>query len=102
MSNYFLFFSGGRAVIGLHIFFSLINTLYIPYAIIYFVDRVYLMCSTNPACSYLDFTDYLTDEIIVMIFSCLLHIPFWFMLLRVFDVKKAGGRASDAFQFLKV
>ncbi|EEB12939.1 predicted protein [Pediculus humanus corporis] len=95
-----MFRIGGRAVIGLHTFFSLVNTLYVPYAVIYFVDRVYIMCSMNPACNYLVFSDYLTDEIIIMIFSSLLHIPFWFLMLRIVDVKKSGGKISEAFQFL--
>lgn len=89
-------------MIGLHTFFSLVNTLYLPYAVIYFVDRVYIMCSMNPACNYLVFSDYLTDEIIIMIFSALLHIPFWFLMLRVVDVKKSGGKVSEAFKFLLV
>ncbi|KAK6641556.1 hypothetical protein RUM44_013268 [Polyplax serrata] len=95
-----MFRIGGRAVIGLHAFFSLVNTLYVPYAVIYFVDRVYIMCSMNPACNYLVFSDYMTDEIIIMIFSSLFHIPFWFLMLRIVDVKKTGGKVSEAFKFL--
>ncbi|CAG2054714.1 unnamed protein product [Timema podura] len=91
---------GGRAVFTLHVLFSLLNTMYIPYAIIYYVDRVHLMCRVNSACTNLTIVDYLTDEIIVMLFAILIHIPIWFFILLVLDVKKSGGRTSDVFKYL--
>lgn len=42
---------GGKAAFVLHIFLSLFNTMYIPYAIVYYVQRVYLMCTVNSICS---------------------------------------------------
>nr|CAD7408080.1 unnamed protein product [Timema cristinae] len=74
--------------------------MYIPYAIIYYVDRVHLMCRVNSACTNLTIVDYLTDEIIVMLFAILIHIPLWFFILLVLDVKKSGGRTSDVFKYL--
>jgi ATP-binding cassette subfamily A (ABC1) protein 5 len=93
---------GGRAALALHVVFSLINTTYLPYAIVYFVDRVYLMCRVNSACTNLTFADYLTDEIIVMLVSSLLQIPILLYVLLVLDIKKSGGRASDFFKHFMV
>lgn len=40
----------------------------------------------------------MTDEIIVMLVGILIHIPFWFFMLLVIDIKKSGGRVRDAFK----
>ncbi|XP_049766661.1 cholesterol transporter ABCA5-like isoform X1 [Schistocerca cancellata] len=95
-----MFRIGGRAALALHVVFSLLNTMYIPYAVVYFVDRVHLMCSVNSACNYLTVGDYLTEEVIVMLVGILLHIPFWFFVLLILDVRKSGGRTSDVFKYL--
>lgn len=97
-----LLMSGGRAAMALHVVFSLLNTMYIPYAVVYFVDRVHLMCRVNLACTNLTFADYFTDEIIVMLVGILLHIPIWFFVLLILDIKKSGGRASDVFKHFLV
>jgi ATP-binding cassette subfamily A (ABC1) protein 5 len=94
--------SGGRAALALHVVFSLLNTMYLPYAVVYFVDRVYLMCRVNLTCTNLTFADYLTDEIIVMLVSSLLQIPILFFVLLILDIKKSGGRASDVFKHFLV
>lgn len=97
-------FAGGKAAFILHILFSLLNTMYIPYAIIYYVQRVYLMCKHSGACSStnLSLTDYMTDEIVVMLVGILVHIPFWFFVLMVVDIKKSGGKVSEAFKIFQV
>ncbi|KAJ8921257.1 hypothetical protein NQ315_013729 [Exocentrus adspersus] len=92
---------GGKAAFILHILFSLLNTMYIPYAIVYYVQRVYIMCSVNVACTELTLADYVTDEIIVMVVGILVHIPFWFFMLLIIDIKKSGGKVRDAFKFIK-
>ncbi|PSN57079.1 ATP-binding cassette sub-family A member 5 [Blattella germanica] len=89
---------GGRAALALHIVFSLLNTMYLPYAVVYYVDRVHLMCQVNKACTHLSLPDYMTHEIIVMLVGILLHIPIWFFILLILDIKKSGGRASDVFK----
>lgn len=86
----------------MHIIFSLLNTMYIPYAIVYYVQRVYLMCKVNSACTDLTIADYMTDEIIVMVVGMLVHIPFWFFILMVLDIKKSGGKVSDVFKIFRV
>lgn len=65
--------------------------MYIPYALVYFVDRIYIGCSLTS----LSFINYMTEEIIVMIISVVLHIPIWSVCLRVVDIKKNGGRITD-------
>ena len=97
-----LLMSGGRAAVALHVVFSLLNTMYIPYAVLYFVDRVYMMCRVNLACTNLTVADYVTDEIIVMLVGIVIHIPIWFFVLLILDIKKSGGKASDVFKHFLV
>lgn len=40
----------------------------------------------------------MSEEIIVMIVSVLIHIPVWALCLRIVDIKKNGGKLND---FLK-
>jgi ATP-binding cassette subfamily A (ABC1) protein 5 len=84
-----------KATIALHYVLSIFNPMYIPYALIYFVDRIYIACSISNACSNLTIANYMTEEIIVILASSLLHIPVWSVCLRVVDVKKNGGRVRD-------
>ncbi|XP_043254267.1 ABC transporter A family member 1-like isoform X1 [Colletes gigas] len=88
----------GTAAFVLHVIFSLLNTLYVPYAAVYYVERVHLMCSINAACHHLTMSDYLTTEIILMAFGVLLHCPVWFFVLLLLDIKKSGGNVSDIFK----
>ncbi|XP_012225217.1 cholesterol transporter ABCA5-like isoform X2 [Linepithema humile] len=90
---------GGTAAFALHIVFSLLNSMYVPYAAVYYVDRVYLMCSINAACHHLTMSDYLTTEIILMAVGVLLHCPLLFFLLLLLDIKKSGGNVSDFFKY---
>ncbi|XP_036138839.1 ABC transporter A family member 1 [Monomorium pharaonis] len=89
---------GGIASFVLHVVFSLLNSMYVPYAAVYFVDRVYLMCSINAACNYLTMSDYLTKEIIALAFGAMLQCPIWFLLLILLDINKSGGNVSDTFK----
>ncbi|XP_029731356.2 cholesterol transporter ABCA5-like [Aedes albopictus] len=86
-----------KAAFALHFVFSLINPMYIPYATVYFVDRVYIACQLSSACAELSMAHYMTEEMIVMACGCLLHIPIWAFCLRVSDVMKSGGRLRDLF-----
>lgn len=95
-------FLGGTAAFALHVVFSLLNTMYVPYAAVYYVDRVHLMCSINTACQHLTMSDYLTTEIIIMGVGVLLHCPVWFFVLLLLDIKKSGGNISDLFKYFIV
>ncbi|XP_071448970.1 cholesterol transporter ABCA5-like [Hetaerina americana] len=88
-------------VFGLHVFLSLVDPMYIPYAIVYFVNRVYVSCEVNAACAALSFSDYATDEILVILVSTIFHAPVCLLLLVVLDVRKGGGRVSDIFAYFK-
>ncbi|XP_046734287.1 cholesterol transporter ABCA5-like isoform X1 [Diprion similis] len=90
---------GGTAAFALHVVLSLLNTMYVPYAAVYYVDRVHLMCSINAACHHLTMSDYLTTEIILMAVGVILHIPIWFIILVMLDIKKTGGNISDALKY---
>ncbi|XP_017752415.1 PREDICTED: ATP-binding cassette sub-family A member 2-like [Eufriesea mexicana] len=87
------------ATFALHVIFSLLNTLYVPYAAVYYVERVHLMCSINAACHHLTMSDYLTTEIILMAFGVLLHCPVWFFVLLLLDIKKSGGNVRDILKY---
>lgn len=76
--------------------------MYMPYAAVYYVERVHLMCSINAACHHLTMSDYFTTEIIVMALGVVLHIPLWFFILLLLDIKKSGGKISDFFKYYLV
>ncbi|XP_011632974.1 uncharacterized protein LOC105424434 [Pogonomyrmex barbatus] len=77
---------------------SFLNSMYVPYAAVYYVDRVHLMCSINAACHYLAMSDYLTMEIILLAFGALVQCPIWFFVLLLLDINKSGGNVSDIFK----
>lgn len=91
-----------KAAIALHYVFSLLNPMYIPYAAIYFVDRVYVSCRLSSACAELSLSNYMTEEVIVMALGAILHIPIWALILRIVDIRKSGGKVRDAFRSKKV
>lgn len=84
-----------KATIVLHYVFSIFNPMYIPYALVYFVDRIYIACNLSSACANLSFINYMSEEIIVMIVSVIIHIPVWALCLRIVDIKKNGGKLND-------
>uniref|UniRef100_A0AAR5Q584 ABC transporter domain-containing protein n=1 Tax=Dendroctonus ponderosae TaxID=77166 RepID=A0AAR5Q584_DENPD len=92
---------GKTFALVLHCVFSLTNTMYIPYSIVYYIQRVYLLCNVNLACDRLTLASYCTPEIGVLLAGMIINIPLWFVLLRIVDIKKSGGRARDAFNFLR-
>ncbi|XP_074040228.1 cholesterol transporter ABCA5 [Leptinotarsa decemlineata] len=95
-----MFLSGKTAFI-LHVVFSFLNTMYLPYAMIYYVQRVDVMCQQYLGCTEITLSSYFTSEIIVMLVGVLIHIPFWFFFLLVIDIKKSGGKLRDIFKATK-
>lgn len=87
----------GKVAVVLHTTFSIFVPMYIPYAVIYFVGRVSIICRMNPNCLHVTAWDYMNTEIIIMFISVLIHIPVFFCLLVVLDIWKSGGRVSDIF-----
>lgn len=84
-----------KATITIHYVLSILNPMYIPYALIYFVDRIYIACSISSACANLSIINYMTEEIVVVLLSSVLHIPIWWIGLQIADIKKSGGRVRD-------
>lgn len=76
----------------LHALFALVCPVYLPYAAVYFVDRVYVACRLSNACAALRLADYMTGEVLVMVAGALLHVPVWWMALRLMDEWKTGAR----------
>lgn len=97
-----------KAALALHYVFSLLNPMYIPYAAVYFVDRVYISCRLSSACAEISLTNYMTEEVIIMGVGAILHIPIWALCLRIVDIRKSGGKVRDVFHtkavslFLKI
>lgn len=89
---------GRTASFALHVVFSLLNSMYVPYAAVYYVDRVHLMCSINAACHYLSMSDYLTTEILLLAVGVVLQCPIWFFVLLLLDNSKSGGNVGDFFK----
>ncbi|XP_045466962.1 cholesterol transporter ABCA5-like [Harmonia axyridis] len=87
---------GGNVSFILHTIFSLTNIMYMPFAIIYYVQRVYIMCEHNSACGELGVTDYLTNEIVLMLVGIFISMPLYFFVLVVLDIQKGGGKVGDA------
>ena len=53
-------------------------------------------------CNNLTFNDYMTPEIIAIIVALFVHIPLYFGLLVIIDIKYSGGSLQDALFFFKV
>lgn len=78
------------------------NTMYIPYGAVYYIQRVYQMCTEYRGCTTVTLVDYMTHEIIIMIVGVVLHLPIWFFVLIIADIVKSGGKVSDAFKIFHV
>lgn len=103
ISNIYIFdLAGPDVVYIMHYVFSLVNPMYIPYAAVYFVDRVYISCSLINTCSKVTMADYITEPLLVLFFASILHIPIWMLCLRIIDVRKSGGGKSDIFSGMMV
>ena len=51
-------------------------------------------------CDQLNFGDYIGDPDIYSLFlACFFHLVLWFVVLKIVDVVKDGGKASSAFSF---
>ncbi|XP_068227005.1 cholesterol transporter ABCA5-like [Palaemon carinicauda] len=80
-----------------HIALTILIPHYIPFGILYYVNRVYIICSADPTCSIPEASDYLNTEIIIMFIMILVDIPLYYILLRLADALKLGGNWKEAF-----
>ncbi|CAK1589994.1 unnamed protein product [Parnassius mnemosyne] len=83
---------GNDIAFYLHLVFSFLDVMYIPYAIIYYVDRVYLTCNLRGLCTTPELWSYFTAEVWVLIAAMLLHVPICGAALLAADRLKSGGR----------
>ncbi|XP_063368836.1 cholesterol transporter ABCA5-like [Cydia amplana] len=86
------FTRGNDVAFWLHLIFSFLNVLYIPYAIIYYVDRVYVTCNLRGLCTTPALWSYFTAEIWVLIVAMVFHVPVCGAALLAADRLKSGGR----------
>ncbi|CAH0713455.1 unnamed protein product, partial [Brenthis ino] len=83
---------GSNIAFYLHLVFSFLDVMYIPYAIIYYVDRVYVTCNLRGLCTVPALASYFTAEVWVLIAAMLLHVPLCGAALLAADRLKSGGR----------
>ncbi|KPJ13052.1 ABC transporter A family member 6 [Papilio machaon] len=83
---------GSDIAFYLHLVFSFLDVMYIPYAIIYYVDRVYLTCNLRGLCMEPELWSYFTAEVWVLIVAMLVHVPICGAALLAADRLKSGGR----------
>lgn len=72
--------------------------MYTPYAIVYYVQRMHMMCTAGSICDTLSISNYMTTEIVVIIVGMILQIPIYSVVLLVIDVMKGGGTPYDAYK----
>lgn len=85
----------------LHAGCAMLCPVYVPYAAVYYVERVFVTCRDGGggACGRLELADYWTPEVWWMAAGAVLHVPLWLAVLRVLDVWKSGGsRVADAWR----
>ncbi|XP_045490404.1 cholesterol transporter ABCA5 isoform X1 [Pieris rapae] len=83
---------GSEIAFYLHTVFSFLDVMYIPYAIIYYVDRVYLTCNLSGLCPVPALSSYFTAEVWVLIGAMVFHVPLCGAALLAADRLKSGGR----------
>ena len=84
-----------------HCVFTVLFPFYIPYAAIYYINKVYITCSFTNTCDDISMADYRTPEIQIMYAMSVINCFVYYMALRVVDALKTGGSLRGAF-FLKV
>uniref|UniRef100_T1JC73 ABC transporter domain-containing protein n=1 Tax=Strigamia maritima TaxID=126957 RepID=T1JC73_STRMM len=80
---------------ALHVTFSLLFPLYIPFSSLYYINKVYLMCQAyrrEPTMA-----DYFDKEILVIIFSLVLHVFVYYCVVRMLDLWSMGVPISSLF-----
>ncbi|XP_023324416.1 ATP-binding cassette sub-family A member 9 [Eurytemora carolleeae] len=87
----------GNLALGLHILFSFISPIYIPFGVIYQTSKKYQICSFMKTCDSLTLSDYMDTEIIILYVAILFHTLLWSAVLKAVDIVKDGGKVTDAF-----
>ncbi|XP_039297783.1 ATP-binding cassette sub-family A member 2 [Nilaparvata lugens] len=90
------YFSGSSLVFQLHTLFSFISTTYLPFSIIYYVNKVYRMCHADVSCTELTIYSYMDYEILMMFVGIVTQIVGWCYVLFVLDLRE-GGNQNQSF-----
>lgn len=88
--------SGVNAAQILHIILTITFPPYIPFGLMYYINKVYFLCTARNKCDDLSANDYMTTEIIVLFVVTVVSIPIWYLMLRVADSVKLGGSWQSA------
>lgn len=80
----------------LHIIFAIFLPYYVPFGLLFFINKIYIVCSLSSTCDELTASSYMTTEIIVLFVVILIDIPLYYILLRLADTLKLGGSWRDA------
>ncbi|XP_069935833.1 cholesterol transporter ABCA5 isoform X2 [Cherax quadricarinatus] len=80
----------------LHIVLAILFPQYIPFGLLFFINRVYVLCSLRNSCGQLTASDYMTPEINSLFVIVLVDIFVYYILLRLADTLKLGGSWREA------
>lgn len=80
----------------LHIILDIVFPPYIPFGLMYYINKVYITCSITGTCDNLTAEDYMTTEIVVSFVVTVLGGFVWYLMLRVADTIKLGGSWRSA------
>lgn len=80
----------------IHIILSILLPHYIPFGLLYYVNKIYLLCSITNTCDSLTVSDYMTTEIIILFVVVIVDIPLYYILMRLADTMKMGGDWREA------
>ncbi|KAL1453664.1 hypothetical protein WDU94_009984 [Cyamophila willieti] len=101
MSTFHMYNIGNGLYQKIHFLFCLIDSIYLPYSIIYFMDIIHINCRLKNNCETLEFADYLSNPDIQTILLCsIIQIPILFLILLYSDAKKSGSRHVDIWKQL--
>merc|ERR1719341_1749882 len=89
---------GGDLGTILHIIFAFISPVYIPFGIIYYIQRQYIVCSIFRTCDSVGFSDYMVLEIYILYVALIFHTVLWGFGLKAVDIIKDGGSIKSMFQ----
>lgn len=80
----------------IHIILAILLPHYIPFGLLYYVNKIYLLCSITNTCDSITVSDYMTPEITALFVVVIVDIPVCYVLLRLADTVKMGGSWRDA------
>ena len=91
----------GEVAKYLHVAFCFLSPMYIPFGIIYYINREYAfsLCTVDGTCDQLTMGDYWGNfEIWTIAIACVFNTVVWYYGLKVVDILKDGGSAKDTFR----